>query len=64
MISARVLSDLVDALALASFCTPCGKNGKGVYEESDDVEDVTGDASRVLLVLSWAALEGCLISKD
>ena len=40
MISARVLFDLANALVLASFCTPCAEDRKGVYEENDGVEDV------------------------
>ena len=51
MISARVLSVLVNTLVLDFSCTSGSEERKGVYEENDDVEDMIGRLSRPFLIL-------------
>ena len=51
MIPAWLLSFLVNALALASFCTLCAEELNQVYEENDDVEDMIGRLSRPFLIV-------------
>ena len=56
MISARVLSVLVNALVLASLWSPGTEERKGVYEENDDVDDMIGKLSRPFLFLCYGMI--------